>query len=334
MDKLIITVAGVGAETTKEAQPALPVSAAEIGADAARCREAGASHVPPARARRRRQPDAGTRGVRGGHRRDPQAHRHHHPDLDRRRHGHDGRRAPAAARAQARDGLADDRHGELRRRRVLQRHGADERVLPAPEGRRACVPSSRSSRPARSTTRSSWSRSSVRPDRLLHWDFVLGVPGSHERRAAQPRLPGRPAARRLDLDLHRHRPLAHAGHDDGARAGRQRAPRLRGQRLLPQGRAGRRATPSSWRAWRASRRSGTGTVPLPTRRAASSSCRRTTSRSGAGRDDRRRRRLRERAGSPAPPAPAPFQTRLPLALPPPPGSTARPSTDPATECRT
>ena len=43
MDKLIITVAGVGAETTKEAQPALPVTAAEIGADAARCAEAGAS---------------------------------------------------------------------------------------------------------------------------------------------------------------------------------------------------------------------------------------------------------------------------------------------------
>jgi 3-keto-5-aminohexanoate cleavage enzyme len=43
MDKLIITVAGVGAETTKEAQPALPVSAREIGEDAARCREAGAA---------------------------------------------------------------------------------------------------------------------------------------------------------------------------------------------------------------------------------------------------------------------------------------------------
>ena len=42
MEKLIITVAGVGAETTKEAQPGLPVSAVEIGADAARCREAGA----------------------------------------------------------------------------------------------------------------------------------------------------------------------------------------------------------------------------------------------------------------------------------------------------
>ncbi len=43
MEKLIITVAGVGAETTKDAQPGLPVTAAEIGADAARCREAGAA---------------------------------------------------------------------------------------------------------------------------------------------------------------------------------------------------------------------------------------------------------------------------------------------------
>jgi 3-keto-5-aminohexanoate cleavage enzyme len=43
MDKLIITVAGVGAETTREAQPNLPISAQEIGEDAARCREAGAA---------------------------------------------------------------------------------------------------------------------------------------------------------------------------------------------------------------------------------------------------------------------------------------------------
>jgi 3-keto-5-aminohexanoate cleavage enzyme len=43
VDKLIITVAGVGAETTREAQPNLPIAAAEIGEDAARCREAGAS---------------------------------------------------------------------------------------------------------------------------------------------------------------------------------------------------------------------------------------------------------------------------------------------------
>lgn len=43
MEKLIITVAGVGAETTKQAQPALPVTAVEIGVDAARCAEAGAA---------------------------------------------------------------------------------------------------------------------------------------------------------------------------------------------------------------------------------------------------------------------------------------------------
>jgi 3-keto-5-aminohexanoate cleavage enzyme len=43
VDKLIITVAGVGAETTRAAQPNLPVSAAEIGEDAARCRDAGAA---------------------------------------------------------------------------------------------------------------------------------------------------------------------------------------------------------------------------------------------------------------------------------------------------
>jgi 3-keto-5-aminohexanoate cleavage enzyme len=43
MEKLIITVAGVGAETTREVQPNLPLTAVEIGVDAARCREAGAS---------------------------------------------------------------------------------------------------------------------------------------------------------------------------------------------------------------------------------------------------------------------------------------------------
>ncbi len=43
MGDLIITVAGVGAETTKQAQPNLPVTAEEIGVDAARCREAGAA---------------------------------------------------------------------------------------------------------------------------------------------------------------------------------------------------------------------------------------------------------------------------------------------------
>ena len=44
--------------------------------------------------------------------------------------------------------------------------------------RRACARSSRSSRPGRSTTPSSSSRSYGPAGPLMHWDFVLGVPGS------------------------------------------------------------------------------------------------------------------------------------------------------------
>ena len=43
MDPLIITVAGIGAEITREQQPNLPLSPNEIAADAAECRDAGAS---------------------------------------------------------------------------------------------------------------------------------------------------------------------------------------------------------------------------------------------------------------------------------------------------
>ena len=43
MDPLIITVAGIGAELTREQQPNLPVSADEIARDAEECAEAGAS---------------------------------------------------------------------------------------------------------------------------------------------------------------------------------------------------------------------------------------------------------------------------------------------------
>ena len=43
MDPLVITVAGIGAELTRRQQPALPLTAEEIGEDAARCRDAGAS---------------------------------------------------------------------------------------------------------------------------------------------------------------------------------------------------------------------------------------------------------------------------------------------------
>jgi 3-keto-5-aminohexanoate cleavage enzyme len=42
-DPLIITVAAVGAELTREQQPALPITPEEVGLDAERCSEAGAS---------------------------------------------------------------------------------------------------------------------------------------------------------------------------------------------------------------------------------------------------------------------------------------------------
>lgn len=45
MEKLVITVALDGAEVTKAQNPHLPVTPAEIAADAARCREAGAAMV-------------------------------------------------------------------------------------------------------------------------------------------------------------------------------------------------------------------------------------------------------------------------------------------------
>ena len=54
-DPLIITVAGVGAELTREQQPNLPITPQELAADAARCQEAGASiyhlHVRDAQGR-------------------------------------------------------------------------------------------------------------------------------------------------------------------------------------------------------------------------------------------------------------------------------------------
>jgi 3-keto-5-aminohexanoate cleavage enzyme len=43
VDPLIVTVAGIGAEVTREQQPNLPITPDEIAADAAACRDAGAS---------------------------------------------------------------------------------------------------------------------------------------------------------------------------------------------------------------------------------------------------------------------------------------------------
>ncbi len=43
MNKLIITVAGIGAEVTRKENPNLPLTPSEIGEEVAKCREAGAS---------------------------------------------------------------------------------------------------------------------------------------------------------------------------------------------------------------------------------------------------------------------------------------------------
>ena len=55
MDPLIITVAGIGAELTREQQPGLPITPEEVGADAADCAAVGASiyhlHVRDSRGR-------------------------------------------------------------------------------------------------------------------------------------------------------------------------------------------------------------------------------------------------------------------------------------------
>lgn len=45
MNPMVITAAMVGAETTREQTPYLPITAEEIGVDAAKCREAGAAMV-------------------------------------------------------------------------------------------------------------------------------------------------------------------------------------------------------------------------------------------------------------------------------------------------
>ena len=165
MDKLIITVAGVGAETTKEAQPALPVTAAEIGADAARCREAGASmyhlHVRDADGNPTQAREVFAAAI---------AEIRERTDIIIQTSTGGAMGMTADERLQPLelgpgDGLAHDRHGQLRRRRVLQRHGADDASSTSACRRRACGRSSRSSRPGRSTTRSSWSRSSARPAR-------------------------------------------------------------------------------------------------------------------------------------------------------------------------
>ena len=164
MDKLIITVAGVGAETTREAQPNLPVTAEEIGVDAARCAEAGASmyhlHVRDADgnptqskemfaaaiAEIRKRTDiiiqastGGAMGMTADERLQPLELK---PEM--------------ASLTTGTANFGDD---------VFFNDTALMSEFYQREKATGCAPNSRSSSPARSTTRSSWSRSSARPAR-------------------------------------------------------------------------------------------------------------------------------------------------------------------------
>ena len=69
----VITAAMVGAETTREQTPYLPITAEEIAEDAARCREAGAAMVHLHVRTSGRHAVAGRRAVPGGHPGHPQA---------------------------------------------------------------------------------------------------------------------------------------------------------------------------------------------------------------------------------------------------------------------
>ena len=55
---MVITAALVGAETTREQTPYLPITAEEIGVEAARCREAGATARRPATSQSIKEPSA------------------------------------------------------------------------------------------------------------------------------------------------------------------------------------------------------------------------------------------------------------------------------------
>ena len=70
----LITVAPTGAETTKEAFPALPTTLAELTETAVRCEAAGRGDDPPAHPRRRASADARDRPAGGSGGRHPREH--------------------------------------------------------------------------------------------------------------------------------------------------------------------------------------------------------------------------------------------------------------------
>ncbi len=93
---MVITAAMVGAETTREQTPYLPITAEEIAEDAAKCREAGAAMVHLHVRTPDGKPEPGHRAV---PRRDPrhsQALRRADPGVHRRRGGHERSTSAAA----------------------------------------------------------------------------------------------------------------------------------------------------------------------------------------------------------------------------------------------
>ena len=123
----------------------------EVADEAARCREAGAAVIHLHVRNDGRVEHPVERALRRGHRRHPQEVRLRHPAVDRRRGRHVDRRALRPARVQARDGDAQLRHDQLRRRRLRQL----ARPTSASSPRRSAPPAPF---PSSSATRSGTSR--------------------------------------------------------------------------------------------------------------------------------------------------------------------------------
>ena len=140
----VITAAMVGAETTREQTPHLPITAEEIAEDAARCREAGAAMVHLHVRRPDGTPSQDAELFRAAIRAIRAALRRAHPDLHRRRGGDERRRALRAADPDRRrptgHGHPHHRHGELRRRRVLEPAAAGDATSPGASGRMGIRP--------------------------------------------------------------------------------------------------------------------------------------------------------------------------------------------------
>ena len=241
-DALVITVAGVGAEVTRAQQPHLPLLPDEVGEEYAprlrRRRDDRPHPRPPAR----RHADPGPRDVPRLLRGDPRALPDHPAVLDRRRRRHGRRGAHRGARAQARHGDADARapatSATTSSRTPCRRSGRSS----SGSGSTGSRPSSRSSTTACSATADVlFAKGLLTPP--AHFDFVLGVPGAAAATAENLTALRPLDSGRLHLDGRRNRPAPDGDGHAGDRDGRPRARRVRGQHLLPQGRARRLERP-------------------------------------------------------------------------------------------